>query len=482
MAKDNNWQINIKFFNGYVNAWFENSYPFFGNKNMSSSMVDINLIDPNVLTQGPGTADLTAGTQTGAVTTLITKILPIVTSTDKSFAFGGAELYEINATTVTNTGNFPYTITGAGTIVGQDLIYYKGKLLYSYLDGTTGKIGSYDLSSTFVVDYWAGVLGGTALGNNPHYMIQGGDDIIYITNGQYIATLDDTTAVAQGLAFWDDAQTVSLAWNNDKVIVAVNRPNVSGSNFNLSGIYTWDGITSWDSNPINVNGQIGALYTKNGVTFVWWKDSTQTGGYNLGFISGGQLENIRRFSGSLPNQNQVGEYNGHLMFVSSNKVYLWGARDKELPVKLFQYISGKHATIGAIGTPFGDLLVSSNLTTSYALSKGSGYSIGAKYSTIAFDVSDSEVLSSIDTIQVRTEALATGAKLDTTLKYNQAISTQALTQIAYVAGTKTRHKILTKTISDIEDFRLDLSWANGSATNPVKVRSILIKGKYNTYK
>ena len=474
---DNTWTIEIGDSGGLVNAWFENSYPYYGNKNMASDMTDIDLIDPNVITQGPATADLTAGTQTGAVTTLITKILPIVTSANKSFAFGGAELYEISATAVTNTGIFPHTITG--TITSQDLIYYKGQLLYSYLIGGVGKIGSYDLSSTFTDDYWNGTLSGTALGNAPHYMIQGGDDVIYITNGQYVATLDNVTATAQGLDFWDDAVTNSITWNNNRVYIAVNRPNISGSNFNLSGIYMWNGISSsWDGDPIEVNGQIGALYTKNGITFVWWKDSTQTGGYNLGYVSGGRLETIRRYSGSLPNQNQVGEYNGHLMFVSSNKVFLWGARDTDLPVKLFQFMSGKHATVGAIAAPFGDLLISSNVTTSYALSKNSGYAITGRYKTIAYKMNGADALSEIDLIQVETEQMATGAKVDTTLTYNQGKSTQVLDQIAYSTANNTRHKILGRGPSRVEDFRLDFSFVNGSATNPVKIRSIIIKGRF----
>lgn len=67
-------------------------------------MVDISLIDPNIITQGFGSAALTAGTQAGAVTTLIRGILKTCTSSNVSFAVGGNKLQQITNTAVTNAG------------------------------------------------------------------------------------------------------------------------------------------------------------------------------------------------------------------------------------------------------------------------------------------------------------------------------------------------------------------------------------------
>ena len=63
------------------------------------------------------------------------------------------------------------------------------------------------------------------------------------------------------------------------------------------------------------------------------------------------------------------------------------------------------------------------------------------------------------------------------MTYDQGKSTKALTQIAYAVALPTRHKILTKGVT-VEDFRLDISWVNGSTSNPVKIRKIMIKGHY----
>jgi len=478
------WTITIgdKGWDGYCPSYFDNSYPFYGNKNQASYMVDVDIRDPNVLTQGAGTANLTNGSETGVVSTLITSILKTITSSDVSFVIGGDKLYKISSTTVASGGtpSWPYTITGTGAITGNDIVHYRGKLLYSYNDAglSTGNIGSYDLSTTFDDDYWTTTCSGSALENAVHYMILGGDDCVYITNGRYIARLEGTTAAAAGLDFWQDSIVVSLTWNYDRVIAAVNRPNISGSNFNQSSIYQWNGINStWDSNPVMVNGEIGALYTKNGVTFVWWKDATTTGGYNLGYLNGLQVTQLRTYSGSLPNQSQVGEYDGHLAWISSGALELWGAKDRGT-VRMFPYMTSKLSTAGAFAAPFGTPLISStDGAGAYCISKASGYSKNAAYHTIAYPVSGPTYKSQIDGIFVETEQMSSGAKCDITFSYDKAKSSLALTQIAYSAANKTRHKIYDGGLQ-VEDFRLDLSWANGSATNPCKIKKIMIFGHY----
>lgn len=482
--KNESWTITMENFTGFCPVWFENSYPWYGNKNQAADMQNIDIIDPNVLTQGPGLSVLTNGNKDGAVTTLITDVLNTVVSSNVGFALGGAKLYKFSLTVVQNDAAFPHTITGSGVVTGSDLVHYKGKVIYSYNDSTLdtgspgGNLGAYDVTgATFDDDYWTTALSGTILQNAPHYMMIGGDDILYITNGQYIASLDGTTDTEQGIDFWQDSQTVSLAWYQNRVVVAVNRPNVSGSNFNESGIYRWDGVSpSWEGDPIEVSGAIGALYVKNGVLFVWWQDSAGTGAYQFGYVDGLQLMPLRRFDGSLPNHNQVGEYQGFLAWVSGDEIYLWGSRDADVPTRLFQYMSGRYAAIGTFGTPFGVMMVSSNATTvSYDFSKESGYSITSNFKTIAMRMTMPGYKAQINLIQVQTEQLSSGAKCDFTLYYDQAKSNIALDQIAYSTSNITIHKILTNSVQ-VEDFMLKADFANGSISYPVKIRSILING------
>ena len=480
----NEWEINIIPVGGFANSYFSNSYSSYGNKNQAIDMTDISLLDINVLTQGPGAVDLTLGNNgvNGVITELVKSILRTTTSTNVSFAIGKTLLQKISATAVIDDATWPYTITGTGAITGYDLVHYNGKLLYSFFDATVGgQIGSYNLNATFDDDYWTSTLSGTALQSGVPYYFCVGNSKLFITNGRYVARLDDTTDDDKALDFFVDSVSVSLCFSNNRLKIAFNRPNVTGSNFNNSCVVTWNGVsTSWEGTPVPIPGEIGALYSKNGVDYIWFKDGTNTGGYCFGYLSGGSVVLIRRYSGSLPSHTQVGEVYGFIGWLSSNKLILWGSGDKDEPVRMFQYMSPKLTTAGGWAAPFGSPLIASNTsTTSYSLAVATGYSIASAYKTIVFDVAGVDSVSQIDDILVRTEQLSSGAKVDTTLTYNQGKSTSALTQIAYATTNKTRHHILGKSPTmELEDFRLDLSWANGSTSNPVKIRSIKIKGHF----
>lgn len=481
MKEGEQWEISIRNFSGFCPAWFENTYPFYWNKDHASAMKNADIIDPNVLKPGPDVANLTNGTQAGAVTTLIKGILPIAVSADVSYACGGNQYYQISSSAVTNSGGtYPYTID-KGTVTGEDadgIVYYQSKVYVFYNhSGAAGDILQ-DTAGTIDVDWGSTIpTGAETIQSATHQAIVGGDDVLYFTNGRYVGYIDGTTLETQGLDFWTNAECSSITWNNNRVVVAVNRPNVSGSNFSESGIYSWDGVTSsWSGDPIEVSGRIGALYTKNGVTYCWWQDGTDTGGFSLGYVSGGRLIQIRRFKGTLPLWYQVGEYKGYLAWASDGLIYLWGAKDADVPVVLMQYCEGKHATIGGIGIPFGDLLIASNATTNYSLAKPSGYVTDFTWNTVAFPVGGAGFVSIIDGVWVETEALTSGAKANFTLTYDKAKSNVAMDSITYSAATNiTKHKILTQGPT-VEDFRIDIT--NTDATTLIKIRSILISGHY----
>jgi hypothetical protein len=481
----NPWTITISEFNGFAPAWFKSTYPFFGDKDHASDMKNIDLTDPNSMTQGPAPTALTAGTEAGAVTTTVKSFLRHVTSDDVSFALGGAKLYQISSTAVTNAGVFPHTIDKA-TVTGEDgegLCYHKTKLYYFYNhSGSAGDIGQYDMATTFDDDWGSTVpTGFAALQTGPHQAINGGDDEVYFTNGRYMGAIRTSGILEpQALDFWTDAQTSSVTWNQNRVIVAVNRPNVTGSNMNQSGVYTWNGVAgSWEGDPIEVNGRIGALYTKNGVTFVWWQDAGTSSEFNLGYLVGTQIKGLKKCEGTLPLYYQVGEFKGYLAWISDGLVYLYGSSDPDTPIKFFQYTSSTYTTtVGGIGFALGSLMTAShNASTGYNIAKASNYTVDSSWKTRAFDVYQPGVVSYIDKIQVVTEQMSTGARVDCVLTYDQGKSTSTLSNIAYSASNYIFHKILDKSYK-LQDFRLDFDFANGSTTNPVKIRSILIKGHF----
>jgi len=475
------WEITIDKHRGFCPKWYENSYASYGNKEQASDMRNISLIDPSSMKPGPGMAELTAGDQAGAVTTLIKGILRHAVSSNSSYAVGGAKLYTFSATAVTNAGIWPHAIDKA-TVTGEDgedVAYYQSKLYYSYNhSGTAGDMGQYDLSTTFDDDYFnAAATGGAALQSAPHQLINGGDDVLYITNGQYMAYLDGTTANATALDFWTNAQVSSATWNYNRVIVAVNRPNVSGTNFNQSGIYRWNGYaSSWEGDPAEVNGRIGALYTKNGVTYTWHEEFID-GSSRLvfGMLSGLQITPIRTFSGTLPLYYQVGEMSDFIIWLSGQRLYAFGPLSSEVESDLFQLMSPQYATGGGISSPFGEVLIASNATTNYSLEKENGYALDSYYKTLLFETSKETRISKVDEVQINVNKLATGAKADLTLIDNAGTSLWTDSVSYATDGAVTKKRFFPKVAG--ENILLKIDHTNGSATNPVAVRNTIIKGK-----
>ena len=169
------------------------------------------------------------------------------------------------------------------------------------------------------------------------------------------------------------------------------------------------------------------------------------------------------------------------MWVSSGKIMLWGAKEADAPVTHSQYCQGAYTTsVGGIAAPFGTLMIASNDGGSnYSLAKTTTtYVLTFTWNTLAFKVSGAGFNSQLDIIQVETEPLASGAKANFSLVYDKAKTTLSLDSINYSASTNiTKHKVGSK-LPQVEDFRIDITNVGGSASNPVKIRSILVKGWY----
>jgi hypothetical protein len=378
-----------------------------------------------------------------------------------------------------------------GTVTGEtatDLVHYNSDIYVFYNhSASAGDIAKLELTTDVVDPDWGSTVptGAAELYSAPHYCCIGSDGVVYFTNGAFAGYLDGTTLSTTCLPFWTDSQAVSVSWNENRVLVAVNRPNITGANFNQSFIVKWDGVNSqWDGDPIDVTGMIGALYTKNGVTFVWWQDGNTTDGYWLGYVNGGQVSPIKRYSGGLPNQAQVGEWEGFLMWLAGSEIMLWGASDADVSVAMSQYASAKYTTaIGAIAAPFGSILIASNnATTGYSLAKLGGYSVTSSMKTKVFSMMRAGYKAEIDMIQIGVVTMSTGASCAFTLYYDQNKSSKSLDTISYANNTtSTFIKILGKGTQrglQVEDFMLGWNHATGSTSNAVKIKSIIIKGHY----
>lgn len=484
------WNVQIdNFLGGFAPAWYKETYPSYGNKNQAGAMTNTDLTNPGYMVPGPGLSDLTNGTQAGVVTTLINSILDENVSSDVTYGIGGALLHKISSTTVSSGGSpsWPRTIDKA-TVTGEDgedVCLYQGNLYYSYNhSGTAGDIGKYDLASTFDDDWGSTVPSGMAAlqGDVPHQMIVGGNDTMYIANGRYVASYDGTTLIPQALDLPTGTVIQSIAWNTDRLWIVANRPNTSGSNKNTASIYIWDGTTnSWEA-EIPLMGTAGGCHVKNSVLFFFYQDVSSTGGYKLAYVSGGSVKDLANYTGALPTYSQITDYKDFIIWVSGGLIYAFGAGDTDMPVRMFQLADGGYSTVGALACPFGTPLVASTQSTSYRLAKFANYDTASTYQTLNFDVTGDTGMSSLDSITITYEPLASGARVDWAMVTNNGVTIIG-DNISYSKATAGGHDIsLTRVYVPLngkktENFHVTFNHANGSTSAPVKIKSIKVYGR-----
>jgi len=478
-----NWKIEITnpSLGGYAPGWYHDSYPNYGNANQAGDMTNCDLTNPASITQGPGLSTLTSGTEAGNVTTLIKGISRVPTSSDLAFAVGGAKLYEITSTAVSTKASdpaLPHTISQDGGETGEDVCYFQGNLYYSYnqTGQAMGDVGKYDLTRDAEGDFdddWLSQVptGKFDLTNDvPHPLLAAGNDYMYIGNGRYVSSWDGTTATEQDLDLPTGSEITDLEWNDNRLFIAANYPNLTGTNNNNASIFIWDGnADSWET-EIKVQGRIGALHVKNGVVFVFYQDISYTGGYKLGYINGNSITDLAHFKGALPLYYQTCTYKDFIIWVGSDVIYAWGGGGKDIPVRSFQLADGGYSTVGGLGIPFGTPFVASNQSTSYKLAKFSGYDVNSAWKSLCFQVGES----TISKMKVYHDTLGASAQADFTITYDRGSGTNTA-GLNLTADTDNTH---TFDIGQrvINDFRVDISWANGSATNPVKINKIEFYG------
>ncbi len=482
-----NWSINLENLShgGFAPLWFRETYPSYGNKNQAGNMVNIDMTNPGYIQQGPGLANLTNGTEGGEVTTLI-KGIDNEANAGFAYAVGGNQLYKLSSTTVVSDANFAHTIDKAAVTdeAGEDVAFYQGNIYYTYgHSGGAGDIGLLQLDSTFDDDFGstipsgAGALTGNTGGLTPYQMVMG-NDILYISNRRYVATLNASALTLQALDFPAFHVISSIQWNQDRLWIGVNIDYAASATRPRGAIYTWDGTTdSWET-EIKVDGTVGGLYTKNGIVFFFYRDASSTTEYRLAYVKGNTYEDLATFEGSLPNYAQVSEYKGFLIWSSSGLIYAFGSGDPNMPLRFFQLADGGYTTVGGIATPFGTPFISSTQSTSFKLAQFSGFDVTSSLKSLMFDITGFGKVSKIDHVRFNFEALASGARVNWKLLNNKGVTMYSdIISFSKLGAATTAYYSLNG--MNAENFRVELDYANGDTTNTVKVKSVRINGTAN---
>lgn len=445
----------------------------------SASNIDI-ISKPGLLTQGPALATLTNGTEAGAVGELIAFIMDRPVTTGVTYGIAATKLHQITPTSVTNSGNWPHAITNA--TAGSSCIEFQGNLYYFFNKASGADIGKYDLSASFT-DNWGSTVptGAAALQNAPHPVAKK-QDLMLFGNGRYVGVYNSTTSTLAPtkLDFGANTECDDVAFHANQWWIVVNT-GVSGSTTDRasSSIYLYDGaaINALLSDEVALGIQrIGFISPINGVVYVAYQDLTSTGGFAIGYIQGRQIVPLRYFTGTLPTFAQKTLYDAMLAFISNGLVYSCGAVTPQLPVQMSQLASGGYTTVGALAAPFGTMMVASTQSTSFKLAKFSGFDTSCNWRSIIVPLASGRMLGYIDQVIVLTKTLGASARCDLIIEGNQAASTGSTQQIT--TSGRRRHIFSHLGLTSLEDFRIFLNWANGSASNDVAIREITVLGHY----
>ena len=480
MSKDNTFLVKFLNFNvGASPLAHLDNLSTIGNSGHYSVATNIDIISkPGVLTQGPGLATLTAGTQVDAVTDQINFILEKAVADNQTYGNPDTKLHKITSTAVTNTAPFPHTITNATE--GSSCIHFQGALYYFYNKSSGADCGMFDLSSTFDDDYMSTVpTGALALQKAPHPVAKK-EDIMLFGNGRYVGTfLGDTTTLAPTkLDFKAGAEVADVCFHANQWWIAVNSGITSGTNRASSQIYLYDGsaVSTILSDEVALGlQQIGFIMPVNGVIYVAYKDLSSTGGFVIGYVSGRQIKPLRYFTGSLPTFAKKTLYKNTIIFESGGLIYSMGAVVEQLPLQISQLADGGYSTVGALSAPFGTPMVASTESTSFKLAKFSGYDVNCTWKSIIIPTVSGTMVGMIDKIVVMTNVLASGASCALKIESNQGVTSTTIGNITTTG--KTRH-VFKVPVSDVQDFRIFLNWSGGSTSNPVEIKSVSVLGHY----
>ncbi len=271
-----------------------------------------------------------------------------VVNSTKAYIVGGTKLHEytILTNTVTNAGAFPRTITAHGghTISeAQDVeVYYIGTtkyLFYSWKDNVDGDIGRFDLSATFDDDYMSTVAASGAVldTTNPHPLIVGGDDILYIGDGNKLHGFDGQTGANGTLSKGaltlpkDYIITSYSKAKNFLVVYAYKSRGTSGSSFNRgeSTAFFWDYVSEDPTYAYELQGNtVNGGFTLNETPgcFILGRNPV-FGGLNnskMLLFDGGKFVPVAVFPEAIPGKGGVEVSEGVVTFNAAGSVYQFG--------------------------------------------------------------------------------------------------------------------------------------------------------------
>ena len=324
----------------------------------SGGMNTASNIDPN---RRPGylLPGFQAGTVTNANASIDATVKNGVAANDNAYLVAGDEVHELDivTNTITTGGSpFPHQISahaGDNTVVVEDIvIYYKAGTkyaFYSWNDNADGDVGRYDLNTTFDDD-WMSTQPATGAAQltttNPHPMIVGGDDILYIGDGNNLASYDGTSDIFSPSAFDLPIGYVIQSFTKTATHLVIYALRSTGGTFNFKTECTaffWDTASPSFTYSYDLSGNfVNGGFSLNGIPgcFVSGQsfDSLKTS--KLLLLENGSFVTKATFEGGVPKHGGVETFDGVIMWNSDGNVYQYGSQHLGLKNSLNQIMGG----------------------------------------------------------------------------------------------------------------------------------------------
>jgi len=253
-----------------------------------------------------------------------------------------SKIFETNAE-ITPSNTLKDTATGKAFAAGQSHAYdYQNKL---FITSTTDIY--YDDFTFASPDktWWTTTLGKTALtAGVPHKMFEFGE-VLYILNGNIIASWDGTTAT-------DAAFTLPTGWiitdaeiDNDIVYLTITKTVADYIKNTQTKIIVWNGVssTTWLREVPVYTPSISAI-KKADQGFIFFA------GRSIYFFDGYNYQWLRNISNN-PNFSQVISYNGNIYYADYQSIGAYNTR-----LKIFTYPVYYTGNISALDISYSDYL------------------------------------------------------------------------------------------------------------------------------
>lgn len=492
------WVLNISDISlgGLAPGYFNETYPSYGNTNHAGDMFQMSPFSLGYI-EPSHTLTTFIASEASAVSTTINAFKQLPSNQTVVYGTGGNAIYKITA--LSGTIDKIHTISAIATSVGNAIESYGNSVFYRWHSSIAADadIGKYNISAASFDDSWfTGTMSGSLYGSGAETgpLRVGGNDVLYWSNKNFISSFDYTNIVNQALDLPETWRIQDIHWVNDRLIIATTHNSFSSQSHgtSTSSLLIWDGTTtSWET-EIPVAGFVGAGFVKNGIYYQFYFD-----GYTnkLAELQGTTLVDLTEYSvGWVPTYNQVADYRGFLVWGtggSSDDIFCYGPMDSSEPRRLFHLLDAGSTTAGKVGginssiqNPGGILVGNNDALYYYDDNTSLTYNTTGTYwkSILYLLGGKSGETGKIDSIRFDFEKLTSGAVLDWSLVDNQGRTIYSDT-ISYAKATATTPlHTLTSALYKLnglnaENLRIELSYANGSTTAPVRVKRIQLHGR-----